>query len=85
IFADMSYFTPVWFERTVIFISLVFALWMISKVGAVSLKFKGLSLKENALRYMVIFSALVGLVVFGEEFVLILLPGYMLSSLLIKR
>ena len=85
IFADMSYFTPVWFERTVIVISLVFALWMISKVGAVSLKFKGFSLKENALRYMVIMSAVVGLVVLGEEFVLILLPGYMLRSLLIKR
>lgn len=85
LFSDMSYFTPMWFKRAVVVLSVLFALWMVSKLPTVSMKFKGFGFKENSLRYLVILSALIGLFILREAFVLILLPAYAILSLLIKR
>ena len=85
LFADMSYFTPMWFKRAVVVLSLFFTLWMVSKLPTVSMKFKGFGFKENRLHYLVILSALIGLFILREAFVLLLLPAYAILSLLIKR
>ncbi|MDA0380434.1 MAG: CDP-alcohol phosphatidyltransferase family protein [Bacteroidetes bacterium] len=85
LFSDMSYFTTMWFKRAVVVLSVLFALWMVSKLPTVSMKFKGFGFKENSLRYLVILSALIGLFILREAFVLILLPAYAILSLLIKR
>ena len=85
LFDQMAYFTPVWFERAAVVLTLLFSGWMVSKFPAVSLKFKDYTFKKNALRYLVIVSAIVGFILLREELVLVLLPTYAVSSLLIKR
>lgn len=85
LFADLSYFTPVWFSRTVLLLSVVLSLWMISKIPAVSLKFEGVGFKQNVLRYLVLLGAVVGCITLADDFVLVLLPVYVLSAAFIKR
>ncbi|MEK9751413.1 MAG: CDP-alcohol phosphatidyltransferase family protein [Flavobacteriaceae bacterium] len=85
LFDQMAYFTPVWFKRAAVFLTLLFSGWMVSKIPAISLKFKDYTFKANILRYLVMLSAIVGFVLLREELVLVLLPTYTLGSLLIKR
>lgn len=85
LFDQMAYFTPVWFKRAAVLLTLLFSGWMVSKIPAISLKFKDYTLKTNILRYLVMVSAIVGFVLLREELVLVLLPTYTLGSLLIKR
>ncbi len=85
LFDQMAYFTPVWFMRAAVILTLLFSGWMVSKIPAISLKFKDYTFKTNVLRYLVMVSAIVGFVLFREELVLVLLPTYTLGSLLIKR
>ena len=85
LFDQMAYFTPVWFKRATVLMTLLFSGWMVSKIPAISLKFKEYAVKTNALRYLVIVGAIVGFALLKEELVLVLLPTYIFSSLLIKR